>query len=132
MSGPEIDLGLIADIKASEIKWPDTAVRLAYTRTGTDRAGKPIYSHVSTGSPFKCRFRPLKPTESEVSGEQEGTFGMFHCPSETVLNAPDRIQLTHKWSLALDEPEVFELLGDPAVNALELTVNVQMATSSKS
>lgn len=124
-----IDLSLIADIRASTVKWPDKALRLAYTRTGTDKAGKPIYSHVITGDPFICRFRPLTPGEVEISGEQEVMMGSFHCPRGITLNANDRVRITHKWGDPLAEQKDYELMGDPTSNALELTVIVKRVTS---
>jgi hypothetical protein len=114
--------------KTATASMMDTCTLLVYTST-VDEFGEPIATYTPGGS-FRCGFDPTATRErnaDEPGTDRVITDGRLRLPltAQGVVKPADRIQLTHRYGVALVRPMLLDVIGEPLAGPSALVVNVQ-------
>jgi len=95
---------------AQEEGMMDTCELLIRTERASDEYGMPVVQWVTQG-PIACGLDDTASPEM-LNAEAHAFDAQLRLPIDTVIEAVDRVRITHRFGAMLAEPVEYELLGD--------------------
>lgn len=96
---------------AQEAAMMDVAVRWMYSKGEVDEYGKPAVVFIE-GVELVCGFDPSARPEAMDGAEVVMADAVMRLPQGTELDARDRLEVTERFGVLVEEPEVFEVIGE--------------------
>lgn len=102
------ELGRMED--AQEAAMMDTCVRLMYSEGEEDEYGKLAVDFIEDVE-LDCGFDPSARPEAMDGAEVVMADAVMRLPMGTELDHRDRLRVTERFGVLVEEPEVFEVIG---------------------
>ena len=112
----------------------DTCLLREYVSVdGHNEYGVPIRKWVDRGV-FSCGFDPAPQAEANVPAGEGDTqvpmeLGMVRLPHGTDVENLDRVIITHRYGVLLDEPMEYNVIETPREGPSGITVRVELVTN---
>lgn len=105
----------------------DTCVIEAFSFGLTDEYGKqqPVYT---AGVATACGFDPNRHSEVMEGAQVAIADAQLRLPLATVIDQRDRVKVTHRFGVALSNPDVYEVIGEVARGPSGVVVDMRNVT----
>lgn len=113
---------------AAEAAMWDTCVILEYDGDAVDNYGQPAPEYTPRVPSVACGFNANLHREVMQGSQVVLTDAVLRLPIDTEMDNRDRVQISHRHGVELDDPPQYELIGEPARGPSALVLNLRLVT----